>query len=139
MRVESLDAPEGAVAQSRPWDVRFWGLSCRKRGIEAERRSLSAFSQILRTTVLTNTCKRGKIAALRISIIFEGLSEMPKQKSHKGLSKRVKVTATGKIKRKRSFGGHLMSGKNGKRRRHVSSSTIMGGASARAVRVRLCK
>jgi hypothetical protein len=30
---------------------------------------------------------------------------MPKQKTHKGLTKRVKVTATGKLKRKRSCGG----------------------------------
>jgi len=64
---------------------------------------------------------------------------MAKQKTHKGLSKRVKVTATGKVKRRRSFGGHLMSGKNGKRRRRVSGSMIMGGAAARAVKMQLCK
>lgn len=50
---------------------------------------------------------------------------MPKQKTHKGLSKRVKVTATGKIKRSRAGGGHLMGSKNAKRRRRISSSTLM--------------
>ncbi len=52
---------------------------------------------------------------------------MPKQKTHKGLKKRVKVTASGKIKRKKSFSGHLMSSKNAKRRRKVGSSAIVAG------------
>ena len=44
---------------------------------------------------------------------------MPKQKTHKGLMKRVKVTGRGKVRRKRGFAGHLMSGKSGQRRRHL--------------------
>jgi large subunit ribosomal protein L35 len=64
---------------------------------------------------------------------------MPKQKTHKGLSKRVKVTASGKVKHKRTGGGHLMSGKNAKRRRRVSSSSIMKGATAKTVRIELGK
>jgi len=44
---------------------------------------------------------------------------MPKQKTHKGLARRVKVTGRGKIKRKRAGAGHLMSVKNGKRRRKL--------------------
>jgi len=62
---------------------------------------------------------------------------MPKQKTHKGLSKRVKVTATGKVKTKRSGSGHLMSGKNAKRRRRVSSSAIMTSAMAKTAKVKL--
>ena len=64
---------------------------------------------------------------------------MPKQKTHKGLSKRVKITATGKVRRKRSCGSHLMSGKNAKRRRRTGSSAIMTGAAAKTVRIQLCK
>ena len=64
---------------------------------------------------------------------------MPKQKTHKGLSKRVKVTASGKVKRGRAGGGHLMSSKNAKRRRHISSSTVMVGAIAKTAKVHLCK
>jgi len=64
---------------------------------------------------------------------------MPKQKSHKGLSKRVKVTATGKVKRKHTGGGHLMSGKNAKRRRRVSSMDIMTSKMADTARIKLCK
>ena len=64
---------------------------------------------------------------------------MPKQKTHKGLSKRVKITATGKVRHKRTGGGHLMSGKNAKRRRRVSSSAIMTSAMAKTARIGLCK
>lgn len=64
---------------------------------------------------------------------------MPKQKTHKGLSKRVKVTATGKVKHKRTGGGHLMSGKNAKRRRRVSSSSMMTSAPAKTARIELGK
>ncbi len=64
---------------------------------------------------------------------------MPKRKTHKGLAKRVKVTATGKVKHKHSFGSHLMSGKNAKRRRRIASSVIMNRTMARTVKIRLCK
>lgn len=55
---------------------------------------------------------------------------MPKQKSHKGLLKRVKVTAKGKIKAKKGATGHLKSNKNGDKIRklredvYVSKSDI---------------
>lgn len=64
---------------------------------------------------------------------------MPKQKTHKGLSKRVKITARGKVKRKRSGNGHLMSGKDAKRRRHLSSSTIVTSAMAKTAKIKLCE
>jgi len=64
---------------------------------------------------------------------------MPKQKVHKGLKKRVKITASGKVKRQRSGGGHLMSGKNAKRRRRIASSTEMITASAKTAKVKLGK
>lgn len=59
---------------------------------------------------------------------------MPKQKTHKGLAKRVKVTAKGKIRRGRASGSHLMSTKNSKRRRRISSTTLIKG-----VTVKHCK
>jgi len=49
---------------------------------------------------------------------------MPKQKSHKGLSKRVKVTATGKVKNHRSGDGHLMSSKNAKHNKMANTAKI---------------
>ncbi len=64
---------------------------------------------------------------------------MPKQKTHKGLSKRVKITAAGKVERKHCGGGHLMSGKNAKRRRRVGSSAIITGVTAKTVKTQLGK
>ena len=64
---------------------------------------------------------------------------MPKQKTHKGLKKRVKVTASGKVKHKRTGGGHLMSGKSSKRRRRISGSSTMIKAVAKTAKVELCK
>ncbi len=64
---------------------------------------------------------------------------MPKQKTHKGLSKRIKITGTGKVKHKRSGGSHLMGGKNARRRRRISSTAIMTGATAAKIKTKLNK
>ena len=50
---------------------------------------------------------------------------MPKMKSHKGLRKRVRVTATGKLKYNKSNAGHLMSGKSGSRRRKLRKMDLV--------------
>jgi len=71
--------------------------------------------------------------------IFLKKLKMPKQKTHKGLRKRVKITASGKVRHKRAGGGHLMSGKNAKRRRRVAGSTIMTKVAAKMARIKLCK
>ena len=62
---------------------------------------------------------------------------MPKQKTHKGLKKRVKISATGKVMRKRSFSGHLMSGKSGNRCRSLRNAGGMSAAMARKTKVLL--
>jgi large subunit ribosomal protein L35 len=62
---------------------------------------------------------------------------MPKQKTHKGLSKRVKITATGKVKYRRQGGGHLLSGKSAKRRRRLGQATIMTGPWAAKAKIKL--
>ena len=64
---------------------------------------------------------------------------MPKQKTHKGLRKRVKVTASGKVKHKRAFGGHLMSSKTAKRRRKIASPGMMCKSNAKNVLIKLGK
>ena len=50
---------------------------------------------------------------------------MPKLKTHKGLAKRVKVSPNGKIKRKKAFAGHLMSGKTGNRKRALNRTSLV--------------
>lgn len=56
---------------------------------------------------------------------------MHKHKRHKGLAKRVKVTARGKVIRKQTFRGHLMSGKSGARRRRLRRTVLMTDFDAR--------
>jgi large subunit ribosomal protein L35 len=60
---------------------------------------------------------------------------MPKEKTHKGLAKRVKVTAKRKVKRHKAGTGHLMSGKTAKRRRNLRKSALVKGPfAAKALR-----
>ena len=44
---------------------------------------------------------------------------MPKMKTHKGSKKRFRVTALGKMTRRQAGKKHLLSGKTGKRKRHL--------------------
>ncbi len=59
---------------------------------------------------------------------------MPKIKTHKGLAKRVKITATGKVKHSKPFRSHLMSTKNGKRCRQLRKKGLITGARADAIK-----
>lgn len=52
---------------------------------------------------------------------------MPKFKPHNGLRKRVKITAGGKLVRKMSGAGHLMSGKSGHRCRRLRRTVVLVG------------
>ncbi|HMD54657.1 MAG TPA: 50S ribosomal protein L35 [Phycisphaerae bacterium] len=52
---------------------------------------------------------------------------MPKMKTHKGIKKRVKVTARGKIKFHKHNKGHLQSHKSGNRRRRLRGTTALTG------------
>jgi large subunit ribosomal protein L35 len=47
---------------------------------------------------------------------------MPKIKTHRGLAKRVKITAKGKVKRAKAFHSHLLSSKTPKMKRRLSKS-----------------
>jgi large subunit ribosomal protein L35 len=49
---------------------------------------------------------------------------MPKMKTHKGSKKRFRVTASGKLKRRQAGKKHLLSGKTGKRKRHLRGTII---------------
>ena len=50
-----------------------------------------------------------------------------KKKSHKGLRKRIRVSAKGKIKFKHPNSGHLMSGKSGRRKRKLRKPAVLVG------------
>jgi len=59
---------------------------------------------------------------------------MPKMKTHKGLRKRVKISARGKVIRRKSFSGHLMSKKSGAQRRKLRQQTLMVGKTGENVK-----
>lgn len=64
---------------------------------------------------------------------------MPKRKTHKGLKKRVKITASGKVKAHTSFTGHLMSVKTGKRKRHLGKAIVIPEVYAKVMKEMLNK
>ena len=55
---------------------------------------------------------------------------MPKQKTHKGMQKRFKVTASGKAKHRKAFRGHRLSHKGGKRCRQLRQDGVVTGRQA---------
>lgn len=59
---------------------------------------------------------------------------MPKLKPHKGLLKRIKVSARGKVMRRMTGAQHLMSGKTGRRRQRLRRSVVVTGRLARTIR-----
>lgn len=50
---------------------------------------------------------------------------MLKMKTHSGLKKRVRVTASGKFKRRKAFRSHILSSKTQKRKRQLRKATIV--------------
>jgi large subunit ribosomal protein L35 len=50
---------------------------------------------------------------------------MPKLKTHKGAAKRVRLTATGKIKRGHSHARHMLTSKTTKRKRNLDLDTLV--------------
>ena len=64
---------------------------------------------------------------------------MPKQKPHKGLRKRVKITGKGKVVRKKAFRGHLMSTKSGNRCQRLRRSVVVTGKLAQNLKRALCE
>ena len=59
---------------------------------------------------------------------------VPKQKSHRGASKRFKLTATGRVKRGHSLRNHILTKKTTKRKRHLRKSTFVSPAMEKAVK-----
>ena len=53
---------------------------------------------------------------------------MPKLKTHKGASKRFKVTAGGKVVREHSFARHILTSKSRKRKRQLHKDVVADAA-----------
>tara|TARA_B100000029_G_scaffold129461_1_gene122945 strand:+ start:761 stop:961 length:201 start_codon:yes stop_codon:yes gene_type:complete len=59
---------------------------------------------------------------------------MPKQKTHKGMKKRFKVSSKGKVKHRSAFRGHLLSHKSGKQKRQLRKDGVLTPTDAKEVR-----
>ncbi len=59
---------------------------------------------------------------------------MPKMKSSRGAAKTFKVTATGKIKRRKAFRSHILTSKSTKRKRHLRKSGVVAETEAYKIR-----
>jgi large subunit ribosomal protein L35 len=55
---------------------------------------------------------------------------MNKMKTHSGAKKRIKVTATGKLRRGQAFTNHLLEKKSAKRKRKLGRETNVSAADA---------
>jgi len=58
---------------------------------------------------------------------------MPKQKTHKGMKKRFKLTASGKAKHRSAFRGHKLSHKSSRRRRSLRADNVIDGKEAATI------
>ena len=59
---------------------------------------------------------------------------MPKLKTHKGTAKRVKITPTGKVLRRRAFGSHLLAKKSKSRKRNINTDATISGKIAKNIK-----
>ena len=59
---------------------------------------------------------------------------MPKLKTKKSAAKRIKVTASGKLKRYKAFHSHILTKKSPKRKRNLRKSTLVNPADAKNIK-----
>jgi large subunit ribosomal protein L35 len=59
---------------------------------------------------------------------------MPKMKTDKGAAKRIKVTGSGRLRRRRAFLNHILEKKSPSRKRRLGTETNISGADLRQVK-----
>ena len=59
---------------------------------------------------------------------------MPKMKTDKGAAKRIKVTGTGKLRRRRAFLNHILEKKSPKRKRALANDQLVAKADEKVVK-----
>ena len=59
---------------------------------------------------------------------------MPKNKTHSGMKKRIKVTGTGRLRRRQAFRSHLLENKSSVRTRRLGRESDIAKADERATR-----
>ena len=56
-----------------------------------------------------------------------------KMKSHRGAMKRIKLTASGKVKRNKAYKSHILNKKSAKRKRGLRQSTLISKADVKTL------
>lgn len=64
---------------------------------------------------------------------------MPKMKTHRGLAKRVKVTGTGRLRRRSPNLSHILEKKSPQRKPRLSGESDIAKSDERSIRTRLGK
>ncbi|MFA5636293.1 MAG: 50S ribosomal protein L35 [Anaerovoracaceae bacterium] len=59
---------------------------------------------------------------------------MAKMKSHRGASKRFKITGTGKVTRHKAYKSHILTKKSAKRKRGLRKSTLLTSADEKRIK-----
>lgn len=59
---------------------------------------------------------------------------MPKLKTHKGTAKRIKLTSTGKLLRRRASANHLLAKKSKGRKRAIGTTATVNGKIAKNIK-----
>ena len=62
---------------------------------------------------------------------------MPKMKTHRGLAKRVKVTASGRLKRKKAYHRHILVTKSRKRKRALNTPALIAAVEEKRLKALL--
>ena len=57
-----------------------------------------------------------------------------KMKSHRGAMKRIKITASGKVKRNKAYKSHILNKKSAKRKRGLRQATLMSSADIKTLK-----
>jgi ribosomal protein L35 len=73
-------------------------------------------------------------AAARTRHDRPGVARMPKMKTHRGAAKRIKVTGTGKLRRRQAFLNHILEKKSSTRTRRLGRETDVAPGDRRKVR-----
>ena len=64
----------------------------------------------------------------------QGKRDMPKMKTDRGAAKRIKVTGTGRLRRRKAFRSHILEKKSSVRTRRLGRETEISKADEKSVR-----
>jgi len=59
---------------------------------------------------------------------------VPKIKTNRGAAKRFRKTSTGKVRRRKAFGSHILTKKSTKRKRNLRASTLVNKTNSKAIK-----